>query len=71
MTYNVKLARDIYQEISLMDKKTISIIKKNLRKLKDNPYPGRGIGDKEKLFIGGKERYRMHIGIHGQCFTRF
>lgn len=62
MTYKVKLAKDVYQDISLLDKKTISIIKKNLRKLEYNPYPGRGIGDKEKLPIDGKERYRMHIG---------
>ena len=62
MTYKVKLANDVYQNISLLDKKTISIIKKNLRKLKYNPYPGRGRGNKEKLPIDGKERYRMHIG---------
>jgi mRNA-degrading endonuclease RelE of RelBE toxin-antitoxin system len=46
----------------LLDKKTISIIKKNLRKLKDDAYPGRGSGNKEKLPIDGKERYRMHVG---------
>ncbi len=62
MTYKVKLAQAVYQEISLLDKKTISIIKKNLKKLEYNPYPGRGIGDKEKLPIDGKERYRLHIG---------
>ncbi|MBS3777793.1 MAG: type II toxin-antitoxin system RelE/ParE family toxin [Candidatus Thermoplasmatota archaeon] len=62
MTYKVKLANDVYQDIRLLDKKTISIIKKNLRKLKDDPYPGRGSGNKEKLPIDGKERYRMHIG---------
>ena len=62
MTCKVNIANDVYQDIRLLDKKTISIIKKNLRKLKDNPYPGRGIGNKEKLPIAGKERYRMHIG---------
>jgi mRNA-degrading endonuclease RelE of RelBE toxin-antitoxin system len=62
MTYKVKLANDVYQDIRLLDKKTISIIKKNLRKLKYNPYPGRGSGNKEKLPIDGKERYRMHVG---------
>jgi len=62
MTYKVKLAEAVYQDICLLDKKTISIIKKNLRKLEHNPYPGRGIGNKEKLPIDGKERYRLHIG---------
>lgn len=62
MTYKVKLANDVYQDIRLLYKKTISIIKKNLRKLKYNPYPGRGSGNKEKLPIDAKERYRMHIG---------
>ena len=62
MTYKVKLAEDVYQDIRLLDKKTISIIKKNLRKLEYNPYPGRGIGNKEKLPVDGNERYRMHIG---------
>ena len=33
-----------------------------MRKLEYNPYPGRGIDNKEKLPIDGKERYRMHIG---------
>ena len=27
-----------------------------------SPYPGRGLGDKERLIIGGKDRYRLHIG---------
>jgi mRNA-degrading endonuclease RelE of RelBE toxin-antitoxin system len=62
MTYKVKLAEAVYQDIRLLDKKTISIIKKNLRKLEYNPYPGRGIGNKEKLPIDSKDRYRMHIG---------
>jgi len=61
MTCKVNIANDVYQDIRLLDKKTISIIKKNLRKLKDDPYPGRGRGNKE-LPIDGKERYRMHIG---------
>ncbi len=44
------------------DEKTGRICKENLGYLADNPYPGRGRGDKEKLPIDGRrDRYRMHI----------
>ena len=36
-------------------------LKKKFKKL-SSPYPGRGVGDKERLIIGGKDRYRIHIG---------
>ncbi len=62
MKYKVFITPEIKEIISYMDKKTSKIIIKNLKKLEDNPYPGRGTGDKEKLPIRGKKRYRMHIG---------
>ncbi len=62
MTYKVLLTIEVKENIRFLDEKSISIIKNNLQKLKYNPYPGRGIGDKERLPIGGEKRYRMHIG---------
>lgn len=50
-----------------LDEKSISICKKNLQKL-SQPYPGRGIGDKEKLVVTGEEVYRIHIG---RTYTAF
>lgn len=37
-------------------------MKDNLRQLGENPYPGRGTGDKEKIVVDGEEMYRLHIG---------
>jgi mRNA-degrading endonuclease RelE of RelBE toxin-antitoxin system len=62
MTYKVLITPEIQETISFLDKKYSDIIIKNLKKLKENPYPGRGSGDKERLPIKGKHRYRMHIG---------
>ncbi|MCK4347995.1 MAG: type II toxin-antitoxin system RelE/ParE family toxin [Thermoplasmatales archaeon] len=62
MTYKVFVTTEIKEFIGYLDTKTYQIIKKNLKKLKDNPYPGRGAGDKERLPVKGKKRYRMHIG---------
>lgn len=39
----------------------------NLQKL-ENPFPGKGIGDKEKLLVAGEELYRLHIG---RSYTAF
>ena len=44
------------------DEKTTRVCKEKLGYLAENPYPGRGRGDKEKLPIDGRsERYRVHI----------
>lgn len=62
MTYKVLITQEVQEIISLLDEKSSSIVIGNLKKLKEDPYPGRGLGDKEKLPIKGKMRYRMHIG---------
>jgi len=62
MTYNVFVTSEIQEFVGYLDKKTTRIIKENLKKLETNPYPGKGSGDKEKLPVKGKQRYRMHIG---------
>jgi mRNA-degrading endonuclease RelE of RelBE toxin-antitoxin system len=62
MTYKVLITTEVQEILQLLDGKSSSIIIKNIRKLKEDPYPGRGSGDKEKIPIKGKMRYRMHIG---------
>lgn len=62
MSYEVLVKPEVQDFLQKQDRKTRRIIKKNLKKLEKNPYPGRGIGDKERLPIEGKERFRMHIG---------
>jgi len=62
MTYKVLVTEDIQEMLQVLDEKSSTIIINNISKLKENPYPGRGSGDKEKLPVKGKMRYRMHIG---------
>jgi len=60
--YEVLLGDDAREFLSVADEKTTRVCTEKLRYLADNPYPGRGVGDKEKLPIDGqRERYRMHI----------
>ena len=66
--YNVQLSKETCLFLSYIDAKRRRICKKNLEKLEGNPYPGRGSGDKEKIIVKGKERYRLHIG---RTFTAF
>jgi len=61
MSYDVVLSEGAVDFLHMLDDKSKSICKKNLQKL-SSPYPGRGIGDKEKLIVAGEELYRLHIG---------
>lgn len=67
MSYGVVLSDDAVYFLRLLDNKSKSICKKNIQKL-SSPYPGRGIGDKEKLIVAGEELYRLHIG---RTYTAF
>jgi len=67
MTYGVVISDDAIDFLRSLDSKSKSICKRNLQKL-ENPYPGRGIGDKEKLVVAGEEMYRLHIG---RSYTAF
>ena len=67
MTYHVILSTAARDFLRSLDSKSKSICKKNLQKL-TSPYPGRGQGDKERLVIAGKDRYRIHIG---RTYTAF
>jgi mRNA-degrading endonuclease RelE of RelBE toxin-antitoxin system len=64
MSYNVLIAADAREYISVLDEKSTRIVKENLRKLSDDPYPRpeSGSGDREKVVVDGEEIYRLHIG---------
>jgi mRNA-degrading endonuclease RelE of RelBE toxin-antitoxin system len=64
MSYEVLLAEEAREYVAALDEKSKRIVKDNLRKLTDDPYPrpDTGTGDKEKLVIDGEELYRLHIG---------
>ena len=65
--HNIVLSQEATAFIRSLDTKSKSICKKNLQKL-NSPYPGRGIGDKERIPVRGKDRYRLHIG---RTYTAF
>lgn len=68
MNYKLYLEPEAKDFIDTLDDKSQRICKDNLRKVEDNPYPGQGIGDKEKVPVAGEEIYRLHIG---RTFTAF
>jgi len=64
MSYKILIGDDAREYVSALDEKSERIVKENLQKLADDPYPrpGSGSGDKEKLVVDGEELYRLHIG---------
>jgi mRNA-degrading endonuclease RelE of RelBE toxin-antitoxin system len=65
--YQIRVSEEAKEFLIALDTKSKSICKNNLQKLSE-PYPGRGVGDKERLIIAGKDRYRLHIG---RTYTAF
>lgn len=63
----ILLSEDTVEFLKSLDIKSKNICKKNLAKL-ENPHPGRGPGDKEKLVVAGEILYRLHIG---RTYTAF
>lgn len=59
--YEVLVAEAVRAFIADRDEKTTRILKDNLSKL-EQPYPGRGRGDKEQITWRGMSVYRLHIG---------
>lgn len=60
--YQVLLGDEARAFLDAADEKTERVTREKLGYLAENPYPGRGRGDKEKLPIDGRrDRYRMHI----------
>jgi len=60
--YTVLLGDAARDFLTVANEKTERICKEKLGFLAENPYPGRGRGDKEKLPIDARrDRFRMHI----------
>lgn len=68
MSYKVYVEPEVKEFLQFQSGKTKRICKDNLKKLEANPYPGQGIGDKEKVPVSGEEAYRLHIS---RTFTAF
>ncbi len=64
MSYSVLLSDEAREYYGSLDEKSQSIVKRNLEKLEDEPYPrpDAGSGDREKVTVEGEEMYRLHIG---------
>lgn len=64
MSYEILLADEARDYLAALDEKSTRIVKENLKKLADEPYPRpeAGSGDREKLVVDGEEIYRLHIG---------
>ncbi len=68
MGWKVLIDREALKYVVSLPEKSREIVRKNLKKLGENPYLGGGKGDKEKLTYRGKILYRFHIG---RSFTAF
>jgi mRNA-degrading endonuclease RelE of RelBE toxin-antitoxin system len=70
MTYEIRLHPDADDYIKARDSKSQRIIKNNLKKLEEGPYPrpDSGPGDTEKVTVNEDEYYRMHIS---RTYTAF
>ena len=64
MSYNVLLSDEAREYYASLDDKSQRIVKENLQKLEEEPYPrpDAGSGDREKITVDGEEMYRLHIG---------
>lgn len=60
MNYDILVTEDVEEFMDNLDDKSERICRDNLRKLENNPFPGSGRGDKEKL--QNSNYYRLHIG---------
>jgi mRNA-degrading endonuclease RelE of RelBE toxin-antitoxin system len=67
MTYNISVSDQVKEFLQILPDKSKRICKNSLQKL-EKPFPGDGLGDKEKLSIAGEELYRLHIG---RSYTAF
>lgn len=65
--YEVLVAEDVREFLQSLDDKSKRILKDNLSKLEE-PYPGRGKGDKEEITWKGQSVYQLHIGRSWTAF---
>lgn len=63
IVYQVLLGNQPRSFLADVDAKTERVIKDNLRKLADDPYPrpGAGRGDREQITYKDDDAYRLHI----------
>ncbi len=66
--YRLLIEREALAFVEDLDEKSERICKENLKKLAEDPYPGSGRGDKERLVVDGEEVFRLHIG---RTYTAF
>lgn len=66
--YEIEVAPQVAHFLQALDDKSRRICTDNLKKLANGPYPGRGPGDKERLFVRGEELYRMHTSRRYTAF---
>jgi len=66
--YRLLISEDVRDLLNSLDEKSQRIVRKNLKKLIEDPYPGSGKGDKEKLGLPDEEIYRLHIGRSWTAF---
>lgn len=59
--YDVLVAQGVREFLDTLDGKSRRIIEDNLSQLSE-PYPGRGMGDKEQITWRSNEVYRLHVG---------
>lgn len=59
MSYDILMAQDVAGFLDDLDEKSSRICRNNLKKLEEDPFPGGGRGDKEKL--KNSDHYRLHI----------
>jgi mRNA-degrading endonuclease RelE of RelBE toxin-antitoxin system len=67
MMYDITISEQVKSFLQALPDKSRRICKNSLQKL-ENPFPGEGMGDKEKLHIGGEDVYRLHIS---RSYTAF
>lgn len=67
MTFKITVSDQVKEFLQALSNKSKRICKNGLQKL-EFPFPGEGIGDKEKLVVSGEEVYRLHIG---RSYTAF
>jgi len=59
--FDILVAVEVQDFLNSLDDKSERIVKEHLSKLQ-NPYPGSGKGDKERITWQGEEVHRLHIG---------
>ncbi|MDY6788556.1 MAG: type II toxin-antitoxin system RelE/ParE family toxin [Candidatus Nanohaloarchaea archaeon] len=70
MSYDILLGPDAHSYLQNLDSKSERIVKKNLKKLENGPYPrpDSGPGDAEKVTVDGEKIFRLHIGRSHTAF---